>query len=63
MEEEMRTQYEYGKGLMIFVPPTESELAVALVTLIVERVEERGGDAEQFREVIESIIDNRSKIQ
>lgn len=55
----MRTVYEFGTGLKIFVPPTESELALALVTLIVERVEEHGGDTEQFREVIESIMEDR----
>lgn len=55
----MRTQYEYGKGLMIFVPPTESELAQELVTFIIEKVLERGGDTEQFREVIESIMEDR----
>lgn len=55
----MKAQYEYGKGLMIYVPPIESELAIALVTLILELVEERGGDTEQFREVIESIMEDR----
>lgn len=55
----MKAQYEYGKGLVIFVPPTESELASALVVFIIERVEERGGDAEQFREVVDSIIEDR----
>jgi hypothetical protein len=59
----MKTVYENGKGLVIFVPPTESSLAAALVELIIERVGERGGDSEQFQAVLNCIIYDRSGIQ
>jgi hypothetical protein len=59
----MKTVYENGKGLMLFVPPTESELAAAILTLIIERVQERGGDHEQFEEVLNCIIYDRSPLQ
>lgn len=48
---------------MIFIPPTESNLAAAIVELIIERVESRGGNYQQFEDVLNEIIYDRSAIQ
>lgn len=59
----MRAIYQNGQGLMVFVPPTESETAVAIIAIVIERLEERGIATEQFEDIINCIINDRSKIQ
>lgn len=59
----MRATYQNGQGLMVYVPPTEAETAVAIMTVIVERLEERGLDTTQFEDIINCIIHDRSRVQ
>lgn len=59
----MRAIYQNGKGLTVFVPPTEAETAVAIIEVVIQRLEERGVETTQFEDIINSIIHDRSKIQ
>jgi hypothetical protein len=55
----MRAQYEYGRGLMVFIPPTEAETATLLIEVVIARLEEAGLDAQEFYEILDSIAEDR----
>jgi hypothetical protein len=48
---------------MIYIPPTEAEFALQLVEFILERIEERGGNTEQYEKIIDRITFDRSPTQ
>lgn len=59
----MRAQYEIGRGLMIFIPPTESDFATDVLAFIIECMEDKGNDPQEFYQLLASVIDDRRVIQ
>lgn len=59
----MKAQYREGEGFMIFIPPTESNLAVAILQLIVNELEERGESTREFEKLINAVERDRRVVQ